>query len=140
MNQQLSNLPLPSRWEPWKARPPSGPQGTLTMLRPAGPIFAVLPLEHGHGLRLMGELCLSTIGALETMLNALPAAAGVLDVSALTFMDSTGLHAFERHARRLEQPRPLVLLNASEPVRRLFELTGAYLNPDIELRNDGGRG
>jgi anti-anti-sigma factor len=137
--QQLLNAPLPSGWEPWKVRPPSGPQGTVTMLRRAGPIFAALPLEQGRGLRLIGELCLSTIGVLETMLDTLPAAAHVLDISALEFMDSSGLHAFEQYARRLET-RPLVLLNASEPVRRLFELTGAYLNPDIELRNDAGRG
>jgi anti-anti-sigma factor len=139
MNQQLSNLLLPSGWEPWKARPPSGSQGALTMLRTAWPIFRVLPLEDGRGLRLDGELCLSTVGDLETMLDTLPAGPVVLDVSGLSFVDSSGLHAFERYARCLDTP-PLVLLNPSAPVRRLFELTGAYLNPDIELRNDGGRG
>jgi anti-anti-sigma regulatory factor len=52
-------------------------------------------------------------------------------------MDSSGLHAFEGYAARLE-PRPLLLRNPTAPVRRLFELTGAYLNPAIELQSDDG--
>jgi anti-anti-sigma regulatory factor len=101
------------------------------------PILEVLPLEDGRGLRLAGELCLSTVGDLVAVLDTLPEGAGVIEVGELSFMDSSGLHAFEGYAARLE-PRPLLLRNPTAPVRRLFELTGAYLNPAIELQSDDG--
>jgi anti-anti-sigma regulatory factor len=131
MNLELAILPLPSRSKRRSAR--------LQVLTPTRAIFEALPLEQGRGLRLMGELCLSTTGDLVRMLDGLPAGADILDVAELSFMDSSGLHAFEQYARRLES-RPLVILNAPAPVRRLFELTGAHLNPDIELRNDDHHG
>ena len=109
------------------------------MLTPVSPILEVLPLEHGRGVRLVGELCLSSVGDLVTTLGTLPEAADVLDLGDLSFMDSSGLHAFEGYARSLESP-PLVLQNAPAQVRRLFELTGAHLNPDIELQSDGRHG
>jgi anti-anti-sigma regulatory factor len=111
----------------------------LKAVSPGRPTLAVLPLEHGRGLRLAGELCLSTVGDLVAMLDTLPEGAGVIDVGELSFMDSSGLHAFEGYAARLE-PRPLLLRNPTAQVRRLFELTGAYLNPAIELQSDGHRG
>lgn len=103
------------------------------------PILDVLPLEHGRGLRLVGELCLSSVDDLVAKLATLADGADVLDLSGLSFMDSSGLHAFEQHARTLES-RPLVLQNPSAEVRRLLDLTGAYLNPDFDVRTGDRRG
>ncbi len=104
------------------------------------PLFDVAPLEGGQGLRLFGELDLSTVADLVAALDTLPDGAGVLDLKDLSFMDGHALHAFERYARTRNGDGPLVLANASTQVRRLFELTGADRNPDIELRPGGPRG
>jgi anti-anti-sigma factor len=138
MNQELPNLPSPPDWER-QASPPSPAQGRLKALGSSSPIFDVFRLEQGRGLRLVGELDLSTVPDLLAVLDAFPAGADLLDLADLSFMDLSGLHALEDHARTLES-RPLVLRNVSAQVRRLFELTGADLNPDIELRSDGRRG
>ncbi|HET6867335.1 MAG TPA: hypothetical protein VFH80_15555 [Solirubrobacteraceae bacterium] len=55
-------------------------------------------------------------------------------------MEASGLHAVEQYARAPDVGRPLQLENVSAPIRRLFEITGAIQNPDIELRvgTDGG--
>jgi anti-anti-sigma factor len=108
------------------------------MLTHSNPLLEVFPLEDGRGVRLVGELCLSTVGDLAALLDSLPERAEVLDLADLSFMDSSGLHAFERYARR--GSRPLVIENASAPVRRMFEITGAHLDPHIELRSDGDHG
>lgn len=100
--------------------------------------FFVLPLEHGRRLRLFGELDLSTADDLLEVLDTLPEDADVLDLAALAFMDASGLHALEQYAERTRNGAgPLVLENVPGQVRRLFEITGADGNPDIELRNGG---
>jgi anti-anti-sigma factor len=104
------------------------------------PLFDVAPLEGDRGLRLVGELDLSTVADLATALDRLPDGAGVLDLKDLSFMDGHALHALERYARTRDGDGPLVLANASAQVRRLFELTGADRNPDIDLRSGGARG
>jgi anti-anti-sigma factor len=117
----------------------SSPQGRPRALTPRSPILEVFRLEQERGLRLAGELCLSSVGDLLAILDTVPEDAEVLDLGDLTFMDSSGLHAFEQHARRLDS-RPLVLRNPPAQVRRLFALTGAHSNPDLELRSEGDRG
>lgn len=97
--------------------------------------FYVLPLDHASGFRLVGELDLSTVGLLLAALDTLPAGASVLDLAELSFMDASGLHALEQHAGSLNGAAPLVLENVPAPIRRLFHLTGADLDPDIEIRS-----
>lgn len=104
------------------------------------PPFLVLPLEHAPGLRLVGELDLATVGLLAEALAALPAGAGVLDLAELSFMDASGLHALEQYAATLNGVGPLVLENVPPHVRRLFELTGANLDPRIDLRTGAAGG
>jgi anti-anti-sigma factor len=49
----------------------------------------------------------------------------VLDFRDLTFVDSTGVHAILRaHTRATENGSVLVVVNSSENVRKVFELTG----------------
>ena len=107
---------------------------------PQQPSFGALPSERGRGVRLFGELDLSTVGDLRAILDTLPDGAYVLDLAELSFMDVSGLHAFEQYARTLDGSGPLVLENVSPHIRRLFEITGADQNPGIEVRSDTDRG
>ena len=91
-------------------------------------------------MRLVGELDLSTVEALRAALDELPAGANVLDLAELSFMDASGLHAFEQYAGTLNGVRPLVLENVPPQVRRVFQITGAELDPDIELHDGAARG
>ena len=88
------------------------------------PVRGAPGVEH---LAVAGELCLSTSGDFETAVSAVPEAAllVVLDLSAVTFIDSSGMHVILRAADRFRAAgRRLVLLNDSRVIRRLFELAG----------------
>jgi anti-anti-sigma factor len=115
------------------------PEGNLKTYASTSTPFSVVPLEDSRGVRLIGELDLSTVPVLRAAFDALPASANVLDLAELSFMDASGLHAFEQYASSLNGAGPLVLENAPAHVRRLFHITGAELDPDIELR-DAARG
>lgn len=114
-----------------RARPRTLPSST--------PLFQVLPVEHGRGLRLVGELDLSTVAHLLAALARLPKDADVstLDLADLSFIDASGLHALEQYAESLDGARPLVLEHASAHVRRLFDVTGMSEDSRIELRDAG---
>jgi anti-anti-sigma factor len=75
----------------------------------------------------MGELDLRTVPLLERALEAvdqLQPARLVLDFRELSFVDSTGVHAVLRaHIRATENGSVLVVVNSSESVRKVFELT-----------------
>ena len=75
-----------------------------------------------------GELDLSTTPLLErafTAVEELQPATIVLDFSDLAFIDSTGLQALLRaHARATESGRLLAVINGTDGVRKVFELTG----------------
>ncbi len=77
---------------------------------------------------LSGELDMATVPTLEEHLvraESDGAAAIMIDLRELTFMDSTGLHAFLGARNRADTTgRPLLLIGAQAPVRRLFKLTG----------------
>lgn len=74
-----------------------------------------------------GELDLETVPLLERTLEAvdqLDLARVVLDFTDLSFVDSTGVHAILRaHTRATENGNVLVVVNSSENVRKVFELT-----------------
>jgi anti-anti-sigma factor len=75
----------------------------------------------------IGELDLRTVPLLERALEAvdqLEPARVILDFRELSFVDSTGVHAILRaHTRATENGGVLVVMNSSESVRRVFELT-----------------
>jgi anti-anti-sigma factor len=48
----------------------------------------------------------------------------VLDVSGVSFMDSTGIHALVDAARLMAEEEPLVLLSPNVQVRRVLDLLG----------------
>ena len=96
-------------------------------------------VESGRGatkIALSGELDMGTAPILEEHLvraESVGATTILVDLRELSFMDSTGLHAFLAARDRAEaNGRQLLLIGAKAPVRRLFELTGQDLLLDGE--------
>lgn len=73
-----------------------------------------------------GELDAFGAPLAENALAALPSSEdGHVDVSGLTFVDSAGLRVLVRHSERLRSDgASLHLLDATDALRRLIELTG----------------
>lgn len=96
-------------------------------------MFRGTPLECGQGLCLHGELDVTTVDDLARMLDTFADATGdvTLDLAELTFMDVSGLRAFEQFAGELAGG--LVLEHVSENIHRVFEITGVDRNPAIHL-------
>ena len=97
--------------------------------------------EQGDGIshvRLRGELDLSTVGKVQEELGRLDqhdAGIVLLDLSRLTFLDSTGLRAVVAAAERArEQDRRFVVVKGPEPVQRVFEIT--RLEERLEMVDD----
>jgi len=88
------------------------------------------------GFEVEGELDLATEAKLAEVLEA-PLSAGcrvVLDVSRLTFIDSTGLHCLLRAIRISGGRGQLVLMHPSPPVQMVFDLTLVGGVPGLEIR------
>jgi anti-sigma B factor antagonist len=83
---------------------------------------------HAHTLRLLGEFDLATAPQLEAVVKRICAAGAselLLDLSALAFMDSTGLRAILLSQQLCEEHGCTIRLTpATGQVKRLFELTG----------------
>lgn len=81
-----------------------------------------------HTVRLSGELDLATAGEVERELErveATDAASIVLDLSGLTFMDSTGVRlVVNAHTRARAEGRRLTLVRGQAAVQRVMELSG----------------
>jgi anti-sigma B factor antagonist len=87
----------------------------------------VEPLEDGRLIRAAGEVDLSTAAALRRELEAASVEAGtvLLDLSDVTFIDSTGLHLLlEASQRSAVTDWSFFVVRPSEAVRRLIELSG----------------
>lgn len=85
--------------------------------------------QHGvHVIGLTGELDLATADRLQDALDeasARPGARVCLDLSALRFLDSSGLAAIIRaHTAIGEHDGHLVVVCVDGPIRRVFETTG----------------
>ena len=81
-----------------------------------------------------GELDLATAPQLADALSqaARGSAAVIMDLSDLTFMDSSGLHAILTARARLHEANcRLMLVRGSQQVQRVFELTGT--EPSLEF-------
>jgi anti-anti-sigma factor len=85
-----------------------------------------------------GELDLATADELASVLTdqARRGAQVTLDLSGLTFIDSTGLAILLRTATSSGTTGPLVLLRPSKAVRRVFDLTLPHGAPGLEIRED----
>jgi anti-anti-sigma factor len=92
---------------------------------------------HVH-VALRGELDLSTVGKVQDELRRVEAAAPsvvVLDLSKVTFLDSTGLRCLvTADERAREAGRRLVIVRGPEPVQRVFAIT--RLEERLEIVDD----
>ena len=92
--------------------------------------------EPGGGVRVTGELDISTVNdLLDGVRPHLLAASGdvTLDLSQLSFMDSSGLLAFLDMSKELEGRGRLVLRSPSGPVARLLQLARAETIPNVSI-------
>jgi anti-sigma B factor antagonist len=95
--------------------------------------------EPEGGVRVAGELDMSTVNdLLEGVRPHLLAASGdfTLDLSQLSFMDSTGLLAFLDMSRELEGRGRLVLRSPAGSVARLLQLARAETIPNVAIVSD----
>jgi anti-anti-sigma factor len=87
---------------------------------------------------LKGELDLSSVGKVEEELERVEAAGPnllILDLSQLTFLDSTGLRAVvTAHERARENGRRLVIVRGPDAVQRVFSIT--RLEERLEMVDD----
>lgn len=97
--------------------------------------FKISRLDDGNGLKIAGELDVATAARLTEALrdNEVPGQL-VLDLSELTFLDSCGMRALLELARVQNGNGPVVILDPSRAVARLFEIIGVEDHPGIELR------
>jgi anti-anti-sigma factor len=77
--------------------------------------------RHDGTLAVTGELDCVSAPLLDDVLEPLGPPLR-LDLTELTFIDSTGLHVLLRHQQRLDGA--LQIIDAADCVRRLFQLTG----------------
>jgi anti-anti-sigma factor len=89
------------------------------------PLFAVYA-ESPSMLRLTGELDLAGTPALASALEPLTRRRGTigLDLTELTFMDSSGINALCQAARRVGERGRIVVFRPTMTVRRVLEITG----------------
>jgi anti-anti-sigma factor len=102
-------------------------------------MLRTVPTQHPRGFRLIGELDVSNFEELSAFLAAHVDADAplALDLSGVTFMDSSGLKVIYRLARlaRERGAGPVELRSPAPQVRRLFDLALPADVPGIEVRS-----
>ena len=100
-------------------------------------VFEISPLVNGKGLRLAGELDLATApGLTEALLDFASSEGEVyLDLSEVSFLDSSGLRVILALARSRGDSRSVVLLDPSAAIMRILEIMGIDEHPGIEIRH-----
>jgi anti-sigma B factor antagonist len=89
-------------------------------------LFEVTPLSEARSYRLAGELDMSTADKLAEVLIEDCRSPGqiTLDLTELTFLDSSGLHVLLEACGTLGENGDLVLRNPSRVVARVFDVSG----------------
>ena len=100
-------------------------------------VFEMSPLVNRKGLRLAGELDLATApGLTEALLDFASSEGEVhLDLSEVSFLDSSGLRVILALARSRGDNGSVVLLNPSAFILRILEIMGIDEHPGIEIRH-----
>jgi anti-anti-sigma factor len=100
--------------------------------------FEISKIPDGTGFKLVGELDVATTPQLTKALLEQPLQRGpvTLDLSELTFVDSSGIHAILTLASSLNGNGPLVVSNPSEAVARVFEILNLDAHAGLEIRRD----
>jgi anti-anti-sigma factor len=100
--------------------------------------FVVTQMDGQRGLALTGELDLQSVDSLKEALARLPAGGqATLDLSEMTFIDSTGLHAIMDFAGGENGSGPVVLEGVSAHVAKVFEITQLTDSGLVEIRRNG---
>ena len=106
-----------------------------------GSIVELLSIEHGRTIRLAGELDMSNESELDDVLQAAVEQGGAIlvDLSELTFMDSTGISAFLRAAVSLQGRGCLILHGEQQRVGRVLDLVRVDGSiPNLHRVHDAG--
>ena len=84
----------------------------------------LLSIEQGRTIRLAGELDMSNASKLDEVLQAAAEQGGpiLVDLSGLTFMDSTGINAFVRTAASVHGRGCVILHGEQDRVRRVMDI------------------
>jgi anti-anti-sigma factor len=100
--------------------------------------FEISPIPEGTGLKLVGELDVATTPDLTKALHNLPLAASqvTLDLSELTFIDSCGIHAILVLAKSANGHGPVILLNPTQAVSRVFKILNLEEHVGFEVRRN----
>jgi anti-anti-sigma factor len=97
--------------------------------------FEISQLDGGKGLKVVGELDIGTAPRLDEAVHDTPSEDEfVLDLSELTFLDSCGMRSILELARTRNGNGPLVILDPSRAVSRVFDIVGIDQHPGLELR------
>ena len=102
--------------------------------------FTIARLDGGNGLKVAGELDVATAPQLmEALRDALSTGQVTLDLSEVTFVDSCGIRAILELARTQNGNGPVIILNPSYAVTRVFDIIGIDQHAGIELRRSDVR-
>jgi anti-sigma B factor antagonist len=100
------------------------------------PTLELSPLIGAAGIKLAGEVDLATAPQLsQALANIRTESEVLLELSDLTFMDSSGVSVILAFAKSRNGGGPLVMVNPSAGVERLFELTCLEQHPKVEVRH-----
>jgi anti-sigma B factor antagonist len=102
------------------------------------PTLEISPHVDGVGMKLIGEVDLATAPQLREALAERGASDVVLDLSELTFMDSSGLGVLLTFAGSRNGHGPVVLLDSPPSIERLFAIVRLEEHPNVELRRSDG--
>ena len=90
-----------------------------------------------EALRVEGEIDLASADQLaEALRTAIASEVRSVDVSGVTFLDSTGLEVLLSAGHAMNGDGPLVLLRPSYPVRRLLDIALPGGVPALAVRDD----
>lgn len=90
----------------------------------------------GRSVRLEGEFDLANAPEVAAAIADLSGDGSAdVDLSGVTFMDTSGLHALVQGARSLGEDTPVVLVDPPSRVVRLMEIVGVARTRGIEIRS-----
>jgi anti-sigma B factor antagonist len=100
-------------------------------------VFEISPLVNEKGLRLAGELDLAAAPRLtEALLDVASSEGDVhLDLTEVSFLDSSALRVILALARSRVDDGSIVLLDPTAAIVRILEITGIDEQPGIEIRH-----
>jgi anti-anti-sigma factor len=95
----------------------------------------VVPLDSGDGVRLVGEFDLAAVREFDDAIGRLNANSRItVDLSELTFIDSTGIHALVKLTHDENGGREVILEKPSDSIRRVLEILDLHQHSSFTIR------